>query len=609
VAVPNADLKADPDTKIEATINATGATGTPTASQDYAVQNGTNPGVALTLDLIATDNILNAAESEAPQLSLTGKASGNFSAGDLVTLSVNGKTFTGTVDATGAYAINVPGADLLADPDSQVQASIAATSSLGNSTANALQDYAVDTAAPEAPKFVQLDELGAPTTPANAYALFDNVGSVTGQVLNNTTIDDATPTLKGEGANPGDTVSIFDTYLLNGQLITTEIGTATVAADGTWSFVPPSPLLSGDHTINIGMTDSAGNSSVLSDVSTFTLSAQAPTVAIARTASGTLSGNAAATGETLLITLSEPSTNFAQTDLDVVGGTLSNFTPVPSSGTAVSGYTQYTVTFVPMANSTGTATIGVLANKFTDTLGNNNVDTYAAGNNFEANNQVRLAYDSRTTPTAAQDTTAPSVIVSRAGTGDLASGNTDTITFILSEASSTFTQADISVTGGTLSGFAPVPGSGSAATGYHQYSAIFTPSAGAQGTATVGVASGQFSDAAGNLNTDTFVVGQAGYQANNLVSIGYNTGVADTTAPTIEVTRSGVGALTSSETVYFTLSEASTTFAASDITVTGGGTLSNFAPVPTSGTSGAGYTQYSATYTPPPTRRAPPKLV
>ncbi|MDP4732995.1 MAG: Ig-like domain-containing protein, partial [Limnohabitans sp.] len=344
VDVPNADLKADPDTKIEATMVATGATGTPTASQDYAVQSGSNPGVALTLDAITADNILNIAESEAPALGLTGTASGNFTAGDVVTLSVNGKSFTGSVDSFGNYAIEVPGADLLADPDSKVEASIAATSSLGNATAHAMQDYARDTESPEQPSlsdgrnFTFSDPEEATE---HEFGLFDDQGGVTGPVGNGDTIDDNLPELKGQGANPGDTITVFDTYILDGQPITQIVGTTTVAEDGTWRLVPQEPLLSGDHTFNVGATDQVGNSSVFAQSLTFTLEANAPSVAIERTSAAASTGADLTTNETLLFTLNKASTNFALSDIDVTGGTLSNFAPVPTSGTAGTGYTQY----------------------------------------------------------------------------------------------------------------------------------------------------------------------------------------------------------------------------------------------------------------------------
>ena len=73
----------------------------------------------------------------------------------------------------------------------------------------------------------------------------------------------------------------------------------------------------------------------------------------------------------------------------------------------------------------------------------------------------------------------------------LKAGDTATLTFTLSEPSSSFTTGDITVSGGTLSSLS---GSGTS------YSAIFTPSTNTTGTATIDVAAATFTDAAGNAN-------------------------------------------------------------------------------------------------------------
>jgi Ca2+-binding RTX toxin-like protein len=144
------------------------------------------------------------------------------------------------------------------------------------------------------------------------------------------------------------------------------------------------------------------------------------------------------------------------------------------------------------------------------------------------------------------------------------------ITFTLSEASSNFTLADISVTGGSLSNF-----SGSGAV----YTATFLPTDTNTAKGVIKVPSGVFSDAAGNLNQD-------GNDANNTFTITY---ITDVTPPTIALSTNsqslGQGEVA---TITFTLSESTTNFTASDVTVSGG-MLSNF--------SGSG-TTYTALFTP-----------
>ena len=76
-------------------------------------------------------------------------AGGDAQDGDIVTLTVNGASYTGTVSG-GTFSINVPGAQLLADADFTIQASISSTDAAGNAgTSGDSETYTVDvTAAP-----------------------------------------------------------------------------------------------------------------------------------------------------------------------------------------------------------------------------------------------------------------------------------------------------------------------------------------------------------------------------------------------------------------------------------------------------------------------------
>ena len=111
----------------------------------------------------------------------------------------------------------------------------------------------------------------------------------------------------------------------------------------------------------------------------------------------------------------------------------------------------YTAVFTPATNSVAPGVISVAAGKFHDAANNQNLDTYVAGANFEANNQVRFVID-----TSVVDTVPPVIAVTRATSNVLAAGTTEVITFVLSEASLDFALADIAYTGGTLSNFTVV---------------------------------------------------------------------------------------------------------------------------------------------------------
>jgi hypothetical protein len=143
-----------------------------------------------------------------------------------------------------------------------------------------------------------------------------------------------------------------------------------------------------------------------------------------------------------------------------------------------------------------------------------------------------------------------------------------TVTFTLSESSTDFVLGDITVTGGALLNFT---GSGTVYTG------TFTPAANSTQSGVVSIASGKFSDAAGNQNND-------GAELNNIVTMS-----VDTIVPAVAIT-SNKTALKAGEAamVTFTLSESSTDFVLGDVTATGGA-LSNF--------TGSG-TSYTGTFTP-----------
>ncbi|WP_369435801.1 Ig-like domain-containing protein [Vibrio cidicii] len=277
-------------------------------------------------------------------------------------------------------------------------------------------------------------------------------------------------------------------------------------------------------------TDAAGNNNTAATQLSISLDTALPSVTIASDKSSLKAGETAS----ITFTLSESSSDFAQSDITVSGGSLSNFVGSGSS---------YTATFTPDVDSNSAATINVAADVFTD----------AAGNSNTASSQLSMTVDSLV----------PSVTIS-SDKSALKAGETATITFTLSEASSDFTESDITVSGGSLSGFA-----GSASS----YTATFTPADESTASATIDVATGTFTDASSNSNS-----------AATPISIS-----VDTVLPTVTITSTS-DALKAGETatLTFTLSEAATDFAEADVTVAGG-TLSNFA--------GSG-SSYTATFTP-----------
>ena len=196
------------------------------------------------------------------------------------------------------------------------------------------------------------------------------------------TVEDVTPptvTLGSETINPAQSVTVRSTetgtaYLVKSTVNVTNVASITGAAGNLWNSATISAantdvslaatgLVSG--TYKAYAVDASGNLSA-SSTNSVTVLADDPYVTITRSGSGTIG---AGQETTLTFTLSESSVNFAAADVTVSGGTMSNF--------AGSG-TTYTATWTPPASGSGTATISIGANKFTDAAGNQNT----ASDNF-----------------------------------------------------------------------------------------------------------------------------------------------------------------------------------------------------------------------------------
>ena len=115
------------------------------------------------------------------------------------------------------------------------------------------------------------------------------------------------------------------------------------------------------------------------------------------------------------------------------------------------------------------------------------------------------------------DTTRPTIaITDDDADNSLSAGESSTLTFTLSEASTDFVEADTTVTGGSLSNWTAVSST--------VYTATFTPPADSTTDGVIHVANDKFSDAAGNTNQDE-------NDANNTVTFTVDTTPTPTPSP------------------------------------------------------------------------------
>ena len=226
-AIPSSDVSAWPEGTVKISVTGDSSAGNPiTISHDVTVDLAT---VAISINAIATDDVINAAEKGA-DLVLSGTTT-NVEAGQTVTLSLNGKIYTTTVDDSGNWTWTVPSADLahLKDGDASVQVSV--TNVNGNS-ASAGREYSVDATAPS----VTINTLAA-----------DNILNATEAQADLTVSGTST-------AEAGQTVTVS----LNGKEYTT-----TVGADGGWTLSVPAADLAvlgdGSVTVTASVNDKAGN--------------------------------------------------------------------------------------------------------------------------------------------------------------------------------------------------------------------------------------------------------------------------------------------------------------------------------------------------------------
>ncbi|MGK3141503.1 Ig-like domain-containing protein [Pantoea sp. C2G6] len=245
------------------------------ASQVVDLNVATSPALqpALTVDSasFADDGIVTAAEQLQP-LVVRGSSS-NVEAGQSVTLTLNGTTYSAEVNASGSWSITLPAGALAELGEGSQTLTVSVINAVGNSASSPL-NFTVDN-----------------TRPAIAFAPIaeDNYLNA-GELANEVVVSGST-----SGLPAGSLVTV----VANGTTLTTSL-----AADGSWSLTLPAGTFSGAadgaQTVTATITDASGTPLASSDT-TLTVLASALPVATPGVAfdDGILNGAAAASGGTI----------------------------------------------------------------------------------------------------------------------------------------------------------------------------------------------------------------------------------------------------------------------------------------------------------------------
>jgi hypothetical protein len=233
--------------------------------------------------------------------------------------------------------------------------------------------------------------------------------------------------------------------------------------------VTPDANYEGNVTVDVAANkavDAQSNANTAASQSVQVVDTKVPTVSITDDEGAT--GNIAGGSITYTFTFSEAVTGFVADDVTVNNGTKGAFTAVSS--------TVYTLVVTPTEGFEGNVTVDVAASKAVDAQSNANT---AASQSVQA-----------------VDTKAPTVNIALADAALIAGASTS-VTFTFSEAVSGFTNADLSISAGTLS---PVGTSDGGVT----WTATFTADANINSaTNLITLAASGVADANGNANAAT----------------------------------------------------------------------------------------------------------
>ncbi|POD97760.1 Ig-like domain-containing protein [Pectobacterium odoriferum] len=233
VTLPTSDLVAIADGNQNLTVTLTDAAGnTTTVTRPLTIDSGATTAPTITINNFADDNVIDGAEAKVSQ-QLSGTTT-NVEAGQVVTISLNGKTYLATVQSGGVWSINVSTADIALLADGAHSISVNVSNKAGNA-ASGSQNINVDKSGDSiAINIIASDNLLSRAESLQPLAISGNSANVPA----------------------GQTVTVT----LNGKNYTT-----TVAADGSWTLQVPSAdlqLLSDGNATVTASVNVAGSGAV-----------------------------------------------------------------------------------------------------------------------------------------------------------------------------------------------------------------------------------------------------------------------------------------------------------------------------------------------------------
>ncbi|WP_283392985.1 Ig-like domain-containing protein [Photobacterium phosphoreum] len=321
---------------------------TATTTEDYTIEIT----AGIIISSIAGDNIVNNQETES-KVPITGLVGGDVNTGDIVTVTINGITYTTKVSADKTWVVDVDGSALVNNKSDDVHASVITNDGAGHqATATTEKPYTVNTT------------IAASITIDNITA--DNIINIA-----------ESKTDIAVHGTVGDDVKVGDTVVITAG---TQVYSTTVQAGNTWTVNIPGKVLVDNGTDNIKATvtttDSVGNIATANTDHLYTVDT---TIAASISIDNITADD--------IINIAESKTDIA------VHGTVGDDVKVGDTVTVIVGSETYTTTVKTGDKWTVNVPGQVLVDNGTDDVKATVITTDIAGNTTTANAEHLYSVD------------------------------------------------------------------------------------------------------------------------------------------------------------------------------------------------------------------------